>query len=334
MRAKFSLVILLCVFVASCGSSNAPVSGDVKVPTLAPLYSQHTPIATSESNADVNAVPTLAKIYISEKNTATPAPAGDPNGVPTPAPIFVPQTTRAASSDNADTSAPPTLAPVFEASAIPTLAQVVGLAPLPTSVPRTAEPKQVDTTPEPAATRPSITEEYIYKDALSPNWSLDHSENVKLNLKDSTQVKEGSSAVSVTFEKDFARAFFTVNKDSTTKYERAKAWGATLWLNTGENDFGPQDLSVTIIGSNAQPYYVPNDTSVTVDDKQFFSETRLVFFGVTRQLPRNTWIELTVELDKLPYDPDYKYITGIYVKNDKDIRGTIYIDQAALLMLK
>lgn len=337
--ARFLVFVLLSLFFAACGSSGAPAAGEAVTPTLAPVYVRRTPPATAEPNADANALPTRARMYIPAQGTSTPPPANDPNGVPTPAHIFISQSTRNAPDNSADPNVLPTLAPIFKASAIPTPALVVGLAPMATSAPRTAAPEDSGGetgTPEPGlAVKPaSIVEALIFDDALDANWSLDKSQGVTLDPNATANAHDGKAAVKATFNQDFGRVFFTVKSSATKAYERAKTWGATLWLYTGENDYGPEDLTVTIVGSNAQAYYMPNDTSVVIDDKRFFSETRLFYLGITRQMPRNTWVELTVELDNLPYDPDYKYITGLYVKNDKEIRGTVYIDRAALLMVE
>ncbi len=332
MLSKMALVVL-CLLLANCGGSGAAANGDASVPTVSAVFNGSTPSAANQTETDSNALPTLAPIFAGTNVAPTSAPASA-DTVPTRAPVFEPEGTAQVSDVNADAPGLPTLAPVFNPSVVATAVNATALVPLATSPARTLEPEQTDATPQAGSTRPSVVEDYVFDDALNPNWSLEYSENVNLDVQDTTHVKAGKNAIAVTFEQDFARAFFTVKKDSTQQYARDKTWGVTMWLNTGANDLGPEDLSVTVIGSNAQPYYVPNDTSVVTNDKMFFSETRLVYFGVSRQLPQETWIELTVELDNLPYDPDYKYITGIYVKNDKNIRGTIYLDRVAMLMIQ
>ena len=42
---------------------------------------------------------------------------------------------------------------------------------------------------------------------------------------------------------------------------------------------------------------------------------------------------MIVNLDNLTYDPDYKYVTGFYIKNDAGFLQTVYIDDVNLLMI-
>ena len=53
--------------------------------------------------------------------------------------------------------------------------------------------------------------------------------------------------------------------------------------------------------------------------------------GTVENAP-DTWVELVVWLDDLPYDPDYTYVTGLYLKNDKVFQQTVYVDRVALLI--
>ncbi|MCL5996497.1 MAG: hypothetical protein M1546_10660 [Chloroflexi bacterium] len=128
--------------------------------------------------------------------------------------------------------------------------------------------------------------------------------------------------------------FFSVLPNARQTYLRDRVIGVSLWLNGGENTITTEDLMITLVGSNAYAYGVSGDTSVTVNDQLFFSETKLYDLGVNRPIPPNTWVELVVYLDKLPYDPDYKYLTGIYVKNEKGFLKTVHIDYLSVLMVK
>ena len=48
--------------------------------------------------------------------------------------------------------------------------------------------------------------------------------------------------------------------------------------------------------------------------------------GLNDAVPAHTWVQVSFYLNKLIYDPIYKYFTGFYIKNDAGFRGTVYID--------
>ena len=106
-----------------------------------------------------------------------------------------------------------------------------------------------------------------------------------------------------------------------------------FWLHSDQDGLALSDLAVTVLGSNAQPTFDPQDHSVRVDaDKgPFFSETRLYYLGFNHAISPDAWVLVEVWLDELPYDPDYVYLTGIYIKNDRDYRGRFYIDDVQLI---
>ena len=54
-------------------------------------------------------------------------------------------------------------------------------------------------------------------------------------------------------------------------------------------------------------------------------------FGFNDAIPPDTWVQVEVWLDELLFDPEYKYVTGIYIKNGEDFRDTIWIDQVELV---
>jgi len=114
--------------------------------------------------------------------------------------------------------------------------------------------------------------------------------------------------------------------------------GVSFWLNSGDAPVRPDDLAVTVVGSDAFPFWIAGDDSVAInnpaanEELPTFSETRLSFLHVDRTLPPQTWIKIEVWLDELLYDPDYTYVTGFYVKNDASFFQTVYIDDVALLL--
>ncbi len=173
----------------------------------------------------------------------------------------------------------------------------------------------------------------VYGDEINENWTLRPDSNMIITAT-TTVAHSGRSSLAVTPREDFSTLFFVVNADSGERYPRDELLGVSLWLNSGENRVELDDLALTVIGSNAYPYWVAADRSVSINERSFFSETRLYYLGLNGPIPPNTWVELQVWLDDLPYDPDYRYVTGIYLKNDEGFRGTVYLDDVNLIRLK
>ena len=131
--------------------------------------------------------------------------------------------------------------------------------------------------------------------------------------------------------RDYGNLAFTVKFGTKETYLREKTLGVRFWLYSGDATIGTQDLAVSVVGSNKYPYWVWNDSSVTNDNDPVFSETRLQYLGFNDAIPPDTWVQVEVWLDELLFDPEYKYVTGIYIKNGEDFRDTIWIDQVELV---
>jgi len=198
---------------------------------------------------------------------------------------------------------------------------------LPTSVPLTDVPSTVITT-----TTQVITTT-VFTDQLNPNWSLVTAPGMQVDQANSTHIHSGSVSLAMTPQTDFSKLSFLVNQNTNVAYPRDQVMGVSFWLNSGNEPVNLSDLAVTVLGSNAYPYWMANDNSVPTDNKIFFQETRLYNLGLNRAIPPETWIQVTVYLDKLIYDPDYKYVTGFYIKNDAGFLRTVYIDDVNLLMI-
>jgi len=192
-------------------------------------------------------------------------------------------------------------------------------------------------TPDPSAAAPQrsqITERVIYDETLDQDWSTDASWGVKVDLADHSRAYSGTVAAAVTPLEDYGAFFLTLKADAKTSFPITDVVGVSLWLSGGDGYLMPDDLAVTVLGSNDYTYWVKGDTSVQASDPRPFSETRLRYLGITHSLAPGTWAEADVQLDQLAYDPDYRYVTGVYVKSDKDFRQTYYIDRVALLLVR
>jgi hypothetical protein len=216
----------------------------------------------------------------------------------------------------------------------------------------TALPTQAQARPT-AATRPSpspiasaatrttdqIATLILYDDVLNTDWSAERSNQVKYDIASPKATHGGKQAIAVTPTNDFGRIFLTVRKDARKIYPRDRVLGISFWLSGGENTIGTGDLAVTVTGSNQYAYWVADDTSVKVDTpvtavSPLFPETRLNFLHINRSIPPHSWVEVVVWLDDLVDDPDYTYVTGMYIKNDAGFLDTYYIDDIQIVVKK
>lgn len=172
----------------------------------------------------------------------------------------------------------------------------------------------------------------LYDEKLNPNWTFDFSRGMEIDPADSTRPHTGTKSIAISPLQDYGTAMFVVREGVTQTYPYSSVLGISFWLNSGADTLNTDALAITVLGSNDYGYYAPNDKSVVTDAKNFFSETRLYYLDINRSLPPNTWVQVVLWLDSLPYDPPYKNVTGLYIKNDTGFRQTFYIDQLELLM--
>lgn len=186
--------------------------------------------------------------------------------------------------------------------------------------------------PTPDLRRTQAITATIYSDELDSNWTIVESEALEVDPASTRYIHDGRYAVAATPREDYSQLFFAVSPEAGVAYPRDHVLGVSFWLNGGAGSLAREDLAVTVVGSNAYPYFVAGDDSVVTNESIFFSETRLYYLGINRTIPPDTWTEVIVWLDQLPYDPIYRYVTGVYIKNDMDFRQTFYVDDVNLLM--
>ncbi len=250
------------------------------------------------------------------------------------------------------TSIDSSASPVASQQPTPSVAPVFGVPPTRIPSPRplvsqdTISPAPATTSTPAATVAPStqvhqshdrITRIAIFDETLNPNWSLANSQGIRNNLSNKTFIYTGSVSLSARPDKAFSKLFFTVRKESREIYRRDRVLGVSFWLSGGSSRIGTSDLAITVVGSNQYPYWTADDTSVAIDapvtpTSPLFSETRLYFLGINRSIPPGDWAEVVVWLDDLINDPDYTYVTGIYIKNDETFLDTFYLDHMDLLV--
>jgi hypothetical protein len=239
-----------------------------------------------------------------------------------------------ASAATSDPSQPPTDSPYFKRDAF-----VAPPTPTrhPTATPSTQKIREPNGTVIASAKSPQASRVIsltIYDEKLDPNWTFDFSRGMEIDPADTTHPHTGTKSIAIVPLQDYGTALLSVRQGVTQTYPYSAVLGISFWLNSGADTLNTDALAVTVLGSNDYGYYQPNDKSVVTDAKNFFSETRLYYLGINRSIPPNTWVPIMLWLDSLPYDPPYKNVTGIYLKNDASFRQTFYVDQVELLMAK
>lgn len=202
---------------------------------------------------------------------------------------------------------------------------------LPSATPSNDTPLPITRTPD------KIEVISLYDDKLNPNWSLENSELMRYSIASKTTAQQGQVSIEAQPTRGQGKLFFTVKKSARDTYERKRVLGVRFWLSGGNHVIATSDLAVAIIGSNRYSYWVENDTSVQINatvtpDAPLFSETRLYYLNINRNIPPETWVEVIIWLDSLRYDPEYTYVTGLYIKNDELFNENFYLDHIDLLL--
>ena len=172
----------------------------------------------------------------------------------------------------------------------------------------------------------------IYDDNFDPNWRLERGNNINATIRTRDITREGKYAIVATPKEAYSRLNFIITRESTEIYPLDLVLGFRFWINPGDGYLEPDDLVVTVFGSNEYPYYVEGDSSVTSTFDPVFSETRLYYLGFNRSIPPFTWAEVIVWLDDLIYDPYYENVVGFYIKNEEDFLQTFYLDDVRVIL--
>ncbi len=234
-------------------------------------------------------------------------------------------------SENSDQTQEP--ANEDQITAVPTIASLFSIrstsTPRPPSTPRA-------TLPSPTRDLTSVdTESFvIYDDELDANWEILDNPDADIDLASTNQANSGQNAIAFTPKKDFTTLFFAVTPDADKTFTYEETLGFSFWLNSGDDYIEPDELAVTVIGSNDFTYWNPDDTSADLPSGGSFSETRLYHLGLNGSIPPNTWVQIYVWIDNLVYDPISNYITAFYIKNDEGFYNTIYVDDVEVILLE
>ncbi len=201
--------------------------------------------------------------------------------------------------------------------------------PIPTSVIVPVSPTE-NATQSPA--QDSFYDINIYTDNLDPDWVILEDGGIEADTANSDIVRSGRRSIALTPLYGWGIAFFAVDENANQVYLRDEVVEISFWLNGGDGIIELDDLLITVVGSNNTPYWVDGDDSVVSisDDRPLFPGTRLSFLGLNHAVPPQTWVEVRIRLNSLIYEPDYKYVTGFYIKNDEEFLQTVFVDDVKI----
>ncbi len=223
-----------------------------------------------------------------------------------------------------ETPLAPTLANIFQTFS--------GITPSPTNNQQAGQPTDLPVNINPTASAPGKSIP-IFDDKFNVNWEMLASQRMAVDPENTDFTYAGSKSIAITPGEDFGTVYFVVQPSSKEIYSRDRVLGFHFMLNSGNDIIEPQNLAVTVIGSNQYNYFATGDNSVTNAVDPIFPETRLYFLGINQAIPPHTWVDITVWLDNLVYDPIYKNVTGFYIKNDEGFRNTFYMDDIQIITL-
>lgn len=220
--------------------------------------------------------------------------------------------------------APPTVASFFDIPGTPT--PDVGSTPTPF-------PTRDVFLATPVLNEDQISSEEIFSEDLNPDWTVITSDGMEVEIENTEIAHSGGRSIAFVPSGETSSISLVVREGAQRIYRRDQVLGVRFWMNPGDGLVEPDDLTVSVVGSNAVPHWSENDLSVTNSVDPVFPETRLYYLGFNRSVPKSTWVEVEVWLDSLIYDPIYTYVTGIAIKNDPDLQSKVYLDDVQILML-
>ncbi len=170
----------------------------------------------------------------------------------------------------------------------------------------------------------------IFMGQLSPEWQVFTPRGMDYKIGSNTVMHDKHPSIEVQPSMPQSKLYVTLNAAAQAAYPRSDVVAVDFWLYSGDKSLSLFDLAVTAIGSNDYSYYIPSDFSG--ESEKPYEETYLVYLGFNRDIPPQTWVEVTIWLDQMQYDPHYQYVTGFYIKNRFNFLRSFAIADASLIM--
>ncbi len=203
-------------------------------------------------------------------------------------------------------------------------------------------------TPIPTAmpTRRAQTMSVIYYDGMAADWDIRSTGNFTTSY--TATAATGNASIVFTPTLGARVLFFTVKESAERDYKQSDVLGITFQMSSPDGNIGKDDVAMTVIGSNRYAYWVEGDSSVQnvgepnlvgrlKDDaisnaySDTFPETSIQYLYVARAIPQDKWVPVSNYLPERVFAPDYKYVTGFYIKIDQYFKGRILIDDVRLV---
>jgi hypothetical protein len=173
--------------------------------------------------------------------------------------------------------------------------------------------------------------EPIYGDTLSEAWQLYRIDEIDINLDYTNRSHGGESAISVLSPSRNGRMLFTFQEDSETAYQWDEVVGLSFWIRSNGDAIPSSAISIGVLGSDEVTYWRAGD-SVSYTDSDLPIETNLQAWGIDRQIPTNSWLEITVDLNALMQSESFEWFTGFYLRSEAGPSEAILIDDINLVI--
>jgi hypothetical protein len=195
----------------------------------------------------------------------------------------------------------------------------------------TSTPHPTPTFAEVKVTQLPVQQVTIYSDWIKPGWQIfSPDEAVKIDTRARGSVIQGSYAIAVTPSRNGGSVYIVSGPSNGDFYLRRSVYGFSLQLFSGSQGLELNDLAFSAIGSDGYSYYREDD--LTVLSRADYEETTLNYLGFNNSIPPRTWVEVVIWLDEMLYDPDYHFVTGLYITPRKGMSHTFVIDDINLLV--
>lgn len=185
--------------------------------------------------------------------------------------------------------------------------------------------------PAPVPANGAIAVEPIYGDSLSEAWQLYRIDEIDINLEYTNRTHGGESAISFVAPSRDGRMLFTFQEDAETAYRWDEVVGLSFWIRSNGGEIPSSAISIGVLGSDEVNYWRAGD-SVTYTDSNLPIETNLLAWGIDRQIPTNSWLEVTVDLNSLMQSETFEWFTGFYLRSDTGPSAAILIDDINLIV--
>jgi hypothetical protein len=176
----------------------------------------------------------------------------------------------------------------------------------------------------------------VYSDGLGTDWTLANSQGMAYEIGHAGYAFESTTSIAVTPKAPEGTLLFSLHDQSKIFLDRDEVLGVRFQLSGGSKYVSFDSLLVAIVGSNGYTYWVPNDNTVSdgepvTKENPLFPQYRLYFLDINQDIPPYTWVDVTLDLVK-EHQPDYDYVTGLYIRNDKEFFDTFYVDDVQILL--